>query len=60
MLEKLHGVGFCDGSIGHLVSCQAIFPTFSSGFSFLSIIRIVAFAFLGCWALITPTLVTHL
>ncbi len=60
MLEKLHGVGFFDGSIGHLVHCQAILPTFSNRFNFISIIRIVAFTFLGCWALIAPTLVIHL
>jgi hypothetical protein len=60
MLEKLHGVGFFDGSIGHLVHCQAILPTFSNRFNFISIIWIVAFTFLGCWALIAPTLVIHL
>jgi len=56
--EKLFGVGSFGNSIDHLVCCQTILLASSSGLSFFSMVQIVALAFLGCWALIIPTLVT--
>jgi hypothetical protein len=58
-LEKLLGAGSFGGFIGHLVHCHAILPTFSNGFGLLSIVWIASSTFLGCWALITLTLVIH-
>jgi hypothetical protein len=58
MLEKFFGVGSFGNSIDHLACCQTILLASSSGLSLFSTVQIVAPAFLGCWALIIPTLVT--
>jgi hypothetical protein len=59
MLERLLGVGSFGGFIGHLACPHAIFLAFSNGFGFFSIVRIIAFTFLECWALIIFALVIH-
>jgi len=58
-LENLFGVGSFGVSIGHLIYHQAILFVFPSRINFFFIIQIIAFAFLGCWALISLTLVIH-
>ncbi len=58
MLEKLVGAGFFNGSISHLTHCQAIFPTFSNELSFIFMVQTTTPTFLGCWALIVPTIAT--
>ncbi len=57
-LENLLGAKSFGGSIDHLTHCQVILHVFSSRFSLPFVIRTIALAFLGCWALITLTLVT--
>ncbi len=52
-------VGSFGGSIGHLARCRNILPTSSSRFDLPYVVQIVALAFLGCWALNVPALVTH-
>jgi hypothetical protein len=59
MWEKLLGVGSLGGSISHLVHCQATFLTSSNGLDLVSMVQIVAPAFLWYWALIAPAFVTH-
>ncbi len=53
MLEKLLGAGSFDGSIDHLVHCQAILPTSLNGFGLLFVVQIFVPAFLRCWTFIT-------
>jgi hypothetical protein len=60
MLEKLFGARSFGGFINHLTYHQAIFFTFSNELNFIFMVQIVAPAFLGCWALIVPALVTCL
>ncbi len=57
-LEKLLSVGSFGGSIDHLSHSQTILHVFSSRFDLPSVVHTIALAFLGCWALITPTFVT--
>ncbi len=45
--------------IGHLVHHQVIFFVFSSMLDLTFVVQIVALTFLGCWALIIPTLITR-
>jgi hypothetical protein len=58
-LEKLFGVGSFGGSSSQPACHQAIFPAFSSGLGFPSIVWIVAFKILGCWALIVLALISR-
>jgi hypothetical protein len=58
-LEKLSSLGSFDGFIGHLVRRQAILFAFLNWTNLLFVVQIVATTFLGCWALIVPTLVIH-
>jgi hypothetical protein len=58
-LENLFGARSFSGFISHLTYCQTTLLAFLGGLGFPSIIWIIAFAFLGCWALITLALVTH-
>jgi hypothetical protein len=58
-LEKLFDVKSFGGSIVHLVCFQAMFLVSLGKFNFLSVVQIVTLSFLGCWALIVFTLVTH-
>jgi len=58
-LEKLLGAKSFGGFMGHLVCRQAIFLASSSKLGLPSIVQTIAPAFLGCWALITLTFVTH-
>jgi hypothetical protein len=60
MLEKLLGVGSFGGSIGCLAHHQATLPTFLGRFSLLFVVWTATLTFLGCWALISPTIVTCL
>jgi len=56
-LEKLLGVGFYGGYINHLSSCHS-----SCFFKWVQppfVVWIIARTFLGCSALIVPTLVNH-
>jgi hypothetical protein len=57
-ISKLLGGGSFGGFIGHLVHRQATFHVSSSRIDPISMVRIIAFTFLGCWALIIPTLIT--
>jgi hypothetical protein len=50
MLEKLLSVISFSGSIDHLACRQTTFPTSLSGLGLPSMVRIVAFVLLGCWA----------
>jgi len=59
-LEKLLVEGSFGGSIGHLVHHQASFPTSLGKFSLLFVVWIATPMFLGCWALISPIVVTCL
>ncbi len=45
--------------MGHLVCRKAIFLASSSKFGLPSIVQTIAPTFLGCWALIALTFVTH-
>jgi hypothetical protein len=56
-LEKLFGVRSFGGFINHLACHQTTLLASLGGFNFPSIVRTIALAFLGCWALITPTFV---
>ncbi len=56
-LEKLLGVGFFGGSIGHLVCCQATFLVSSGELSLPFMVWTTFLALLGCWALIVLILV---
>jgi len=56
-LEKLLRAGSFGGSIGHLAHRQATLLGSLGGLGFPFVVRIVAFAFLGCWALIALALV---
>jgi hypothetical protein len=58
-LEKLLGAGSFGGSIGHLARRHAILFVFPSGLNLPFVVWIIAFAFLGCWALIAPKFVFH-
>lgn len=58
-LKKLLDVRSFGDFFDHLVHRQTIFSTFSNGLGLISMVRIAAPTFLGCWALITPALVTH-
>ncbi len=58
-LEKLLGVGSFDGSIGHLVHCQATFLIALNGLNFHFVVQTTALTFLGCWALIVLALVSR-
>jgi hypothetical protein len=58
MLEKLFGVGSFGGSICHPTHCQAILA-FLGKLGFPFVIWTIAFAFLGCWALIIFTFIIH-
>jgi hypothetical protein len=58
MLEKLlNARSFC-GFIDHLVRHWATFFASLGKFGLPSIVKTTACAFLGCWALIVPTLIT--
>ncbi len=57
MLEKLFGARFFGGSIDHPICHQAIFPISSNEHNLPFIVQITAPTFLGCWVLITPTLI---
>jgi hypothetical protein len=57
MLEKLLGVGSFGGSIGRLAYHQATFPTSLGRFGLLLVVWTATLIFLGCWALISPTIV---
>ncbi len=52
MLKKLFGVGFFDGSIDHLIFCQAILFVFLGKFNLPFVVRIVVLTFLRHWVLI--------
>jgi hypothetical protein len=56
-LEKLLGVGPFNGSIGHLVRHQAIFPISSSKLGLPFMVHTTSSTFLACWALIALTFV---
>ncbi len=58
-LEKLFGAWSFGGFMNHLTHHQATIPASSNGFNFPSIVRTTTLAFLGCWALIAPTFVSH-
>ncbi len=47
MLEKLLGAGSFDGSIDHLIHCQAVLPT-SNGLGLLFVVQTFVPAFLKC------------
>ncbi len=57
-LEKLLGAGSFGGSIDHLAHSQTILHVLSSRLDLPFVVHTIALAFLGCWALITPTFVT--
>jgi hypothetical protein len=57
--EKLLGVGSFVHSIGQLVYHQATLPISLGGLCLFFVVQIIAPTFLGCWALIVPTFVTH-
>jgi hypothetical protein len=59
MLEKLLGVRSFGASIDHLTHHHATFLAFLGKLGLPFMVRTVAFAFLGCWALIVPTFVIH-
>jgi hypothetical protein len=59
MLEKLLGTRYFNTTMGHLACHQVILLVFSNGIGLLLMVELVAFAFLGCWVLLTPTLVVH-
>jgi hypothetical protein len=59
MLEKLLRLGSLNTTVGHLVHHQVILFASSRGQFLPSVIRCVAPAFLGCWAFITPTLISR-
>jgi len=59
MLENLFGARFFGGSIDHPICHQAILPIFSSEHNLQFIVWIIAPTFLGCWVLITLTLITR-
>jgi len=59
MLEKLLGVRSFGASINHLTHHHATFFASSGELGLLSMVLTIAFAFLGCWALIIPTFVIH-
>jgi hypothetical protein len=56
MLEKLLGAKSFSGFINHLACRQATLLASSGKLTFPSIVQTIAPAFLGCWALITPTI----
>ncbi len=58
-LEKSFSAGSFGGSIGHLARRQTTPPTSLDKFDLPSTVQTIAPTFLGCWALIAPTLVTH-
>lgn len=47
MLKELFGVGFFDGSIDHLIFCQAILLVSLGEFNLPFVVRIVVLTFLG-------------
>ncbi len=51
-------MGIFGGSIGCLVHYQATLLVSSNGLGLSSMVRTIAPTFLGCWALMTPTLGT--
>jgi hypothetical protein len=59
MLKKLLCVESFGGSINHLTYCQTILPIYLNGLDLPSVVQIVAFALLGCWALIVFALVNR-
>jgi len=59
MLEKILGAGSFGGSINHLTHLQTTLHASSSELDLPSIVQATILAFLGCWALIAPTLVIH-
>jgi hypothetical protein len=58
-LEMLFNVGSFGGFINHIVHRHATFLASSGGLSLPFVVWITTLAFLGCWALFVPTLVTH-
>jgi hypothetical protein len=57
MLEKLLNPRSFGAIMGHLTRCQIILPTSLGGLGLPLVVQLVAVAFLGCWALITPRLI---
>jgi hypothetical protein len=58
-LEKLLGTRSFNNMAGHLVYCKVILLAFSRGLALPLVVQLVAPTFLGCRALIIPTLVIH-
>jgi hypothetical protein len=58
-LKKLFGVKLFGDSISLLTHHEAILLAFLSEFNLPFVVRIITFAFLGCWALIVFALVIH-
>jgi hypothetical protein len=58
-LEKLLTVGSFGIMVGHLVHCLVILLASLGGFGLSLLVQFATIAFLGCWALITLTLVIH-
>jgi hypothetical protein len=59
MSKKLLGSRSFGTTMGHLAHHQVVLPIFLKGLGLPSVVRHVALAFLGCWALIAITLVFH-
>ncbi len=57
MLEKLLNLGSFDTIMGHLTRHQVTFPTSLGWLGLPSMVQFAALVFLGCWALIAPTLI---
>lgn len=57
MLEKLLGTGSFGITMDHLAYHQVTLPTSSGGFGLPLMVRLVAFAFVGCLVLIVVALI---
>jgi hypothetical protein len=59
MLKKLLGSKSFGTMVSHLAHCQIIIHASVTGLPLPSMVRRATPTFLGCWALIIPTLVSH-